>query len=277
MQLILLILSILTSAGLIAGSAMTRGVTEGILNGWNDIWIPFVMIAVLFIIYELIFFLIIAFWSLFLSFKKPVNERKKRYDIALREVAKFIVMYSNVKIHAKGMEKMPKDGRFMFVCNHRSMFDPVLSAVQFARYNIAFVSKKSVFKVPFGAKFMHMCCYIPFDRDDMKDAVRMINRASDLLIRNVSSIGLYPEGTRSVSDEMLEFKNGAFKIALKAKVPIVVATLKGSDQVAGNFPFHRTHVYFNVIEVIPYEKFSGMGTKEIGDMVRAIMETDLKI
>lgn len=277
MQLILLILSILTSAGLIAGSAITKGVAGGIINGWNDFWIPFIMVAVFFLIYEIIVFLLIAFWSLFLSFKKPVSQRKKRYDVALREVAKFIVMYSNVRIHVTGIEKMPEKERFMFVCNHRSMFDPVLSAVCFARYNIAFVSKKSVFKVPFGAKFMHMCCYIPFDRDDMKDAVRMINRASELLINDVTSIGLYPEGTRSVSDEMLEFKNGAFKIALKAKVPIVVATLKGSDEVARNFPFRRTHVYFKVLEVIPYERFAEMGTKEIGDMVRAIMETDLKV
>ena len=212
---------------------------------------------------------------MFIRMDKPVNKRKWIYDFVLTEVVKIILLYARVKIHVSGKDKMLDNTRFMMVCNHRSRFDPLVSLAKFGKYKISFVSKLENFRIPVANKFMHKCCFISLAREDMRDAVRMINQAVDLLDRDEASIGIYPEGTRNPSDRLFEFKSGAFKIALKAKVPIIVTTLRNTELVAKRFPFRTTHVYLSVVGVLPYEEIKDMNTKEISRRVVEMMSEDL--
>lgn len=85
------------------------------------------------------------------------------------------------------------------------------------------------------------------------------------------SIGIFPEGTRNHGEGLLPLRSGAFKIAQKAQVPIVVARLDGVDAAAHNFPFRSTRVQFAIRQVLPYAALAGHTTAQISKTVCEFM------
>ena len=168
------------------------------------------------------------------------------------------------------MEKLPK-GRFLMVGNHRSMFDPVVSFYVFRNHYLGFISKPSNFKIPFYGRIVRRCCFIPIDRENPRNALKTINRASEIIGSDTASMAVYPEGTRSKTGELLEFHNGVFKIAQKAGVPIVVVALRGTENISKNYIRRRTDIYHDIVDVIPVEDVQKMKTDEIGDRVKTIL------
>lgn len=84
-------------------------------------------------------------------------------------------------------------------------------------------------------------------------------------------MGIYPEGTRSRSAELLEFKDGVFYIAKKAPCPIVVITVENTEKIVKNFPFRGTTVKMDVLDVITPDSFADETTHTISDNVRQMM------
>ena len=115
------------------------------------------------------------------------------------------------------------------------------------------------------------------DRENPRKAVETINQASKLLINDEVSVGVYPEGKRNFDEGLLPFHNMVFKIAIKANVPIVVTTVKGADKIHKNYPFHRSDVIIDVIDVISAEKVKKMKTNDIGNYVRELMINNLEV
>ena len=95
--------------------------------------------------------------------------------------------------------------------------------------------------------------------------------ASDYIKKDICSIGIYPEGHRSKTGELLPFHNGSFKIAEKAKCPVVVAATSGSENIMKNFPLRKTEVKISVLEVIDTERVTEMKTAEMSPYVRSMI------
>ena len=106
-------------------------------------------------------------------------------------------------------------------------------------------------------------------------AIPVFDRAVNLINDNQLSIGIYPEGTRSKTCELLPFHNGVFKIAQRAQVPVVVACIKRTEKIHKNFPFKKTPVQLDILDVIPTEKVLSQRTCELGDYCRTLMENHL--
>lgn len=177
-----------------------------------------------------------------------------------------------VRIHVSGVEKLPEDGKLLFVCNHRSNFDPIITWLALKKWNISFVSKPENFHVPIFGKLIRRCCFLPIDREDPRSSLQTIRKAGALLQSGEVNVGIYPEGTRNKSCRgLLEFHNGVFKIAQIADASIAVLTVTGTEQVHKNYPWHSTDVYLNVVDVISAKGRTG----EIGALVREKMEYDL--
>ena len=101
--------------------------------------------------------------------------------------------------------------------------------------------------------------------------MKTILDAVDLIKRDEVSIVVYPEGTRSKKFKLLKFHAGVFKIAQKANVPIVVATIQGGELVKDRYPFRRTHVYIDVLDVFDREKVKSHTTDELSNEARQLM------
>lgn len=224
----------------------------------------------------LAFFLLAAFSTLFVRLDRPANPKGRFYRWLLGAVAETGIALLRVRVHVTGMELLPQGTRFLLVSNHRSNFDPPVHMFVFRKYQLSFISKKENYKIPFVNKLMHRCFCLPLDRDDNRAAVKTILQAADLMKKDVVCMGIFPEGRRNNTDEiLLPFRNGAFKIAQRANVPVVVTTIWGTDNILRNFPLRHTDVEVHILGVISPSDDVHQQTKEISDIVWPMMEKDL--
>lgn len=188
----------------------------------------------------------------------------------------FINYHARIKVRVNGRNRMPRAGRFLIVANHKSNFDPMIISALYGKRDIAFLTKRSNMKIPLGGRLMHRNCFLPLDRDDKLQSLEQIKKAQSLIERDVSSIGVFPEGTRMPDDCPLgDFHEGVFNIAIKGKCPIVVVTFKNTSSIHRNFPFHSTKVIMNIVKTIPYEEIQDKPAKQVSDEIHNIMLNDL--
>ena len=238
-------------------------------------WIPVVFSgSALTLIFLWILPLIVASW--FVDLKKPCRKSNKFFRFYYYCFIDGVLRLARIKIHVSGKEKLPNE-QFLLVSNHKSYIDPAVAIWELRKHRIGFVgAKELLYRFPVLKKLGHKSFCIPIDRQSARDGVRMTNEAAEIINSQAASIGIYPEGQRNLDGEkLLPFKNGAFKIAQKAKCPIVVAIIKNIEKVKKNFPFRRTHVYFDLVEVLEQKDMEGYSTQEISDRIRLIFEKEI--
>lgn len=223
-----------------------------------------------------LYVLFLGICCLFVSPKKEYEKNSPFYRFLLNSATAAAMKLLRIKIHVTGMEKLPKDQKLLFVCNHRSNFDPLITWHILKDWQIAFVSKPSNFKIPFFGRIIRKCCFMAIDREDPRKAIVTINKAAELLKREEVSVGIYPEGTRSKKGELLPFHNGVFKIAQKANAPIAVLSITGTETIHNLTPFQASHVYLDVLEVLPAENIKATRTEMIGTAVKHLIETNIE-
>ena len=229
------------------------------------------MIA-LFLLY--IVFLLICTFAV--NTKKEYTSFSRFYHVVLKSVVYLLIKLTRIKIHLTGFEKVPKDQKVLFVSNHRSNFDPIVMWHIFNNWKLGLVSKASNFGIPIVGRMVRRICFLSIDRENPRNAIVTINKAAEFIRNDTASIGIYPEGTRSKECVLLPFHNGVFKIAQKADCPIVVLSTVGTEKVHKQTPFHRSHIYLDVLEVIPAETVKANKTDAIGSRVRQLLEENIE-
>ncbi len=224
----------------------------------------------------LLYALFLTVCSLFVNPKKEYENHSRFYRHLLNTFTAIAIKVMRIKLHVSGVEKIPSDTKnLLFVGNHRSNYDPIISWHILKHWKPAFLSKAANFKIPIFGRFIRKCCFMTIDRENPRNALETVNKAVALLEKGEVSVGVYPEGTRSKSCELLPFHNGMFKIAKKANAPIVVLSLHGTEKIHKNYPFRRTDVYFDVLEVISADDVQNLSTAEIGEHTRALLNEHL--
>lgn len=222
-----------------------------------------------------LWFAFYTFCSLLVDASKEYTENSPFYRFILNAAAWVAIRVLRIDLTVSGKEKLDLSQNYLFVSNHRSNLDPILSWYAFREFDIAFVSKPENFKVFIFGKIIHRCAFLPINRSDPFKAMECINKASKLLEKRELSVGIYPEGTRNVGREMLPFHNGVFKIAQKSKTPIAVLAIKDTDLVNKNIPFKKTKISLELVEVFQVEDVVGKRTNILGDEIRASLEKAL--
>ncbi len=242
----------------------------GIYGGIADIWKPILILIGLTLAIILVFFIVLLIVSYCFNQKKPVEKPSKVCLFIFHFVLAFLMRWSGAKVIVRGKEKVPS-GNALWIMNHRSNFDPMVLSNVFRFKKMIMVSKAGNFKIPILGGFIHKMGYLSINRENDREALKVILK----LIARVKegySVTIYPEGTRNKTDaELLPFKNGVFKIATQTKVPIVVTTVYGTENIHKNFPFRRTKVYLDIIDVIKQEDYQGKQTHEISELAEQMM------
>lgn len=214
--------------------------------------------------------------SLMVDPKKEYTRQSRFYRFLLNSATAVALKIMRIRVHVTGMEKLPKDQKLLFVGNHMSNFDPIITWYIFRKWQIGFISKPSNFKIPFFGRIIRKCCFLPIDREDPRKAITTINQAAKLLKSQEVSIGVYPEGTRSRTGRLLPFHNGVFKIAQKAEAPVAVVCIRQTNQIYKNFPWHHTDVCLDVLEVIPAENVKNAGSQMLGVAVEHLLQQNIE-
>ena len=220
----------------------------------------------------LLYILFLGICCLFIDPDKAYEKNSPFYRFLLDSATAAAMKLLRIRVHVSGIEKIPKDTKVLFVSNHRSNFDPIITWYILKKWKIAFVSKPSNFKIPFFGRIIRKCCFMPIDRENPRNAIVTINKAAKLLKKQEVSIGIYPEGIRSKNGQLLPFHNGVFKIAQKAEAAIVVLCVTGTEKISKRTPFRRTDVYLDVLEVFSAQGIKETKTEMIGTAIRRQIE-----
>jgi 1-acyl-sn-glycerol-3-phosphate acyltransferase len=133
-----------------------------------------------------------------------------------------------IRVVPEGLEHVDRTQPYVFMSNHQSVLD-IGALVLTLPVKWRFVAKRELTWVPFFGWALGLSDQIIIDRGNRVRAVRSLQRAAER-VRGGISVIVFPEGTRSPTGRMREFKSGGFHLALEAQVPIVPVTVSGSFQ-----------------------------------------------
>ena len=254
-------------------------VTVGFLSGvdTNLFWkIPLFSLA-FFVALVLIHAIILGVSMLAVNLKKDNSRVSRYYRILALATVDLLFTTLDIRIHTTGLQKIPKDKRFLLVSNHTFDFDPAFFMRIMPKIDLGFVGKKEIYSdmIPI-AKIMHKLNGIPLDRENNRNAVLTINRASEFIKNDVCCMGIFPEGYCSLTGELLPFRNGAFKIAKKAHCPIVVATISNTKIILKNLFRRHTDIYVDILAVIDTDEVDAKTTAELSEKIYPIIKTNMR-
>lgn len=185
---------------------------------------------------------------------------------------------SGTKVTVLGEENVPKDQAVLYVGNHRSYFDILLTYVRVPRPT-GYIAKKEMLRYPLLVNWMKNLHCLFLDRDDIKQGLKTILTAIDK-VKSGISICIFPEGTRNrVNDTFMEFHEGSFKVAEKSGCPIIPMSINNS---AGIFEDHlpkikKAHVVIEYGKPIYLSELSKEDRKHAGQYtLNIIKETYFK-
>lgn len=224
-----------------------------------------------------VFLLIILFLTVVALTVNPKKHYKQEHPF-YRGVLNFFsgaaLWILGVKTTVEGAEKFPKDGNFLLISNHRSNYDPIIEWYVLREYKLTFVSKKANFRVPWFGRIIHRCGFLPIDRKSPRKSMETLGKAAEILRSTEKCVGIYPEGTRSKSVELLPFHNGVLKIAQKAERPVVIVVIEGTEKIFKNLlRFRSSKVVIRILETVDTERVKAVKSSELGDYARSLMES----
>ena len=204
------------------------------------------------------------------KFNKDLHDRS---SLAIVQWAfRVMIVFAGTKVIVKGEENVPKDTAVLYVGNHRSYFDIILTDIRVPRPT-GYISKKEMDRIPLlGIWMRHLHCLF-LDRKDIKQGLKIILEAIEKAKSGIS-ICVFPEGTRNKGgEEMLPFHEGSFKIAEKAGVPIIPMTLVNTAEIFENHlpRIKKTTVIIEYGEPIYMNQMEREDRKHIGSKVREMI------
>jgi 1-acyl-sn-glycerol-3-phosphate acyltransferase len=213
-------------------------VIERILSAWG--WVVAVSLVLLG------FFYVGAVWLV----TAPFDRGRYHAGRAFRQLAVSHVALTRLwRFETEGEPPEGPRRPYVVVSNHESYADIFL--MSHFPWEMKWLSKHTIFQIPVMGWMMRMALDVPVRRGQRESAVAALNECRDRLARRVS-VMIFPEGTRSRTDELLPFKDGAFHLAIQARVPILPVALAGTrDCMAkGSFAFRRAHARARVLSPI---------------------------
>ena len=189
-----------------------------------------------------------------------------------------ILKVTGVTLTVEGRENIPQGGPCVFVGNHRSYYDiPLLLAGLDKPHGI--LAKEELEKIPLLNRWMKLLGCVFVQRDDVRASVRALNDAT-AIVQGGKNFVIFPEGTRSKGEEggAGEFKNGAFRIAVKTGAPVVPVAITGARALFesnGNLCRPGT-VRIRILPPIQTAGMSKAEQKQLPDAVRQTILAKLK-
>jgi 1-acyl-sn-glycerol-3-phosphate acyltransferase len=166
---------------------------------------------------------------------------------------------------------MPKDPRrpFVVVSNHESFTDILL--ISHLPWEMKWLSKAELFRIPIMGWMMWLVGDIPVKRGFGPSALEAMARCRKALDNRVS-VMIFPEGTRSKTSDLLPFKDGAFRLAIEAGVPILPLAVSGTGTALRkhDWRFGRSDAEVRVLDPV---ETTGLGLDDVPELKARVRKT----
>ena len=248
------------------------------VGGWlmyDKLWLLPVGFVGGFLSLTILFGLMILVMGALVDMEKPQEKDSPFYRWVVHELIIMALPVLGVRYHVSGLEKLP-EGKCLVVCNHLFDLDPAFLLKAMRKKKLAFISKREVDGFFLIGKFLHKIMGQPINRENDREALKTILSCIQLLKEQDHSIAVFPEGYIKPDRLLRPFRSGVFKIAQRAKVPVVVCTLRNTQHIVHNFlRLKKTDVYLDILSVIGVEEWEGATTVDIGNKAYEIMAANL--
>jgi len=153
---------------------------------------------------------------------------KDQCDERLARWSRAVLANAHIQLDVVGRENLRPGETYLVMSNHQSLYDiPVL--FQTIGPNVRMIAKRELFQVPIFGGALSAAGFVAIDRRDRKAAIRSLDHARDV-VASGTHVWIAPEGTRSLTGELLPFKKGAFYLAFEGELLILPVTLSGTRE-----------------------------------------------
>lgn len=189
--------------------------------------------------------------------------------------SRIVCFLAGVKVKVKGRENIHKNTSYIFVANHQGAFD-IWAIYGYLNHNFKWLMKKSLEKIAFVGFACKRSGHVFVDHNSVSSIRQTIETARERL-KDGMSLVIFPEGTRSDTGKIGDFKRGAFLLAGEFRLPVVPISIDGAYRILPkNTLFPNTGTITLTIHqpILPGEK--GFNTKELLSQCHEIISSDLK-
>jgi 1-acyl-sn-glycerol-3-phosphate acyltransferase len=181
----------------------------------------------------------------------------------------------NVKIDVHGIDNIPSENGFILFPNHQGLYDALAIIAALPR-PFSVINKKEVANVPFLKQVFACMKAHSLDRDDVRQAMKIINDVSTE-VANGRNYVIFPEGTRSRKGNVMtdDFKGGSFKAATKAKCPIIPVALIDAFKPFDINSIKPVTVQVHFLKPLFYDDYKDYKTTEIAKIVQGQIQVVL--
>lgn len=170
------------------------------------------------------------------------------------------------KVIVSGKENIPK-GKFVLISNHQENWDIMILKPIFKDHTLNFIGKEALRKLPVLGQWIVLLGNIFISKYADRSAAESIIKGIKQYKSGIP-MGIFPEGKRSFGNEMIEFKAGAFKLAMKPKADILIATQYDTCKILKKFPWRRYKVYVHIHPLVLYSEYEGMNSHQVSDFIK---------
>ena len=184
---------------------------------------------------------------------------------------------ARIRVVIHGKENIGDEPHYIYMMNHNSNLDAPAGFIAIPG-QVRALGKQELFQLPVLATAMRMGGFVPVDRSNRDSAIESVKRAA-ALARDGHSFLMAPEGTRSRTGKLLNFKKGGFYMALESGVPVLPIPVVGAYELMppGTFAIRpgQIDVYFH--EPVPTSHMSANARTQLMSLVRAPMLERLEL
>jgi 1-acyl-sn-glycerol-3-phosphate acyltransferase len=183
--------------------------------------------------------------------------------------AKVVLWVCGVKVEVKGLENVDSGVPRVYATNHQSYFD-IFALFACLPVNFRFVLKQELMRIPLFGFAAKRSGHVALDRTDHRKAVKSMNEAAEKMERGASML-IFPEGTRSEDGRLQPFKNGGFRLALKAGFDVVPVAIINSRNIVpkGSLRINKGAFGLNIGKPISVKDYS---KKDVDKLMKAVRE-----
>ena len=198
---------------------------------------------------------------------------EERYHY-LRKILRRVNSRGRVKVMTYGVENLPKTNGFIMFPNHQGLFD-MLAIIESCPKPMGVVIKKEAAEWILVKQVIRVLEGIPMDRSDIRSSMEIIKEMA-AQVKKGRNFVIFPEGTRSrKGNEILDFKAGTFKSAVKAGCPIIPVALVNSFRTFDLSSIKKEKVQVHFLKAIYPEQYMGLKTTEIAELVHDRIQEEI--